>query len=90
MTPSSPRNLTPVILYNSGFYSPLLSPLPPPSQTEESEDDAVDTDFDASEEDEVRETEREAAEEEPKRKRKQWLKPARPQVGVCVATFNPM
>ena len=50
----------------------------------------MDTDFDASEEDEVRETEREAAEEECKRKRKQWIKPARPQVqGVGVAAFVP-
>ena len=48
------------------------------SQTEESEDDAVDSDFDASEEDEVNEAEKD--DEEPRRKRKQWIKPTRPQV----------
>ena len=69
------------------FPSPLTPSIPTNAQTEESEDDAVDSDFDASEEDEVKETEREAAaEDERKRKRKQWIKPSRPQVYNAISS----
>lgn len=53
-------------------WSRFLSSLP---QTEESEDDVVDSDFDVSEEAKEEEDEEELL--EPKKKRKQWIKPVK-------------
>ena len=58
-------------------YLGLFLPVTHTQKTEESEDDMVDSDFDASEEDEVRDTD---GEDEPRKKRKQWIKPSRPLV----------
>ena len=67
-------------------------------QTEASEDDVVDSDFDLSEEEERREGDGDEEVQEPKKKRKWWIAPAKPQkvclfcVCMCVCMrnmFNP-